>query len=65
MKKLKIHYASKGEWGQDQVYCHRYFTTDVIHTEKQEEVTCKFCLRMIQKNKEQRYADQINNKKTG
>lgn len=47
--RFKIHYASGGEWGGSRVNCGRYDTTDVSHTEKQNEITCKRCLKLFKK----------------
>ena len=47
----KVHYAPMGEWGGSKVNCGRYWTTDVVHTEHESKVTCKFCSKQLTKQK--------------
>lgn len=49
----KIHYAPSGRWGGYNVSCGRYFTDDVYHTRDKNKVTCKWCLKLLAKWKEE------------
>lgn len=45
--KPRFHYAPNGEWGNPKTGCGRYWTTDVRHTALIDEVTCKYCLKLL------------------
>lgn len=45
----KLHYAPNGEWGQTRTNCGRYYTAEVALAYDIRKVTCKHCLKLINK----------------
>ena len=47
---MKIHYfygGTAGEGFTSKTLCHCYYVSDIYHTERKKEVTCKKCLKSL------------------